>query len=389
MVLELIKPMQQRRLIFHNILKNRMIKQYAHSIYNVFVLLFLGLISSFSNAQEESKPQKKVNFAAVPVVNYSNATGFSLGAMGQAFYKISKKDNISPVSSSGIYAMYTTNGTWFGAIFQRLYINEDRWRILAAVGSGNINYQYFQEIPIFGTGGFIGYNTQANFAMLKVERKIIGKLYFGLLGIYSNSKTVFDLPEFIPPSLLTNERSMNSFGYTLNYDKRDNQINPFSGYNITFRNNFYRDWIGSDDKFESYNFTYNHFVPIKSTRDIIATRFHAAIATGDVPFQGQNVVGQDDIRGYTEGRYRDNQVYAIQTEYRHRFQNKFGVVGFFGLATAVETLSDITNGPLLPGGGLGIRYMAIAKQRINIGLDAAIGKDDWGIYFRIGESFGR
>ena len=366
-----------------------MLKQHLHSIYNIFVLLFLGLIGSFSNAQEESKPQKKVNFAGVPVVNYSNATGFSLGAMGQAFYKISKKDSISPVSSSGIFAMYTTNGTWFGALFQRLYINKDRWRILAAVGSGNINYQYFQEIPVFGTGGFIGYNTQANFAMLKVERKIIGKLYFGLLGIYSNSKTVFDLPEFIPPSLLTNQRSMNSAGYTLNYDKRDNQINPYSGYNITFRNNFYRDWIGSDDKFESYNFTYNHFIPIKSSRDIIATRFHTAIATGDVPFQGQNVVGQDDIRGYTEGRYRDNQVYALQAEYRHRFKNKFGMVGFFGMATAVETLSDLNRAPFLPGGGLGIRYMAIEKMRINIGLDAALGKDDWGVYFRIGESFGR
>lgn len=35
----------------------------------------------------------------------------------------------------------------------------------------------------------------------------------------------------------------------------------------------------------------------------------------------------------------------------------------------------------------GIRYMPIEKQRINIGIDTALGKDDWGVYFRIGESF--
>jgi len=98
---------------------------------------------------------------------------------------------------------------------------------------------------------------------------------------------------------------------------------------------------------------------------------------------------QDDIRGYTKGRYRENQVYALQAEYRHRFQNKFGAVAFLGLATAVETISDLDNAPLLAGGGVGVRYMVIEKMRINIGLDAAVGKDDWGVYFRIGESFGR
>ena len=355
---------------------------------NYTFLIVLCLSSSIAFSQKKDKAAKKVNFTAVPVVNYSNATGFSLGAMGQFFYKVNKKDSISPVSSSGVFGMYTTNGTWFGALFQRFYLDEDRWRILASVGAGNINYQYYQEIPNFG-GGFIGYNTKADFAALKVERKIVGKLYFGLMGIYSNSKLTYDLPDFIPPELLTSYFRMNSIGYSFNFDERDNQINPYKGYNIAFKNNFYRDWIGSDDKFESFDITYNHFIPIKSNKNIIATRFRAALASGNVPFQGQNVVGQDDIRGYSEGRYRDNQVYALQAEYRHRFENKIGAVAFFGMATAVEKLSDINKGPFLPGGGLGIRYMAIEKMRINVGIDAALGKDDWGVYFRIGESFGR
>ena len=120
--------------------------QIIQSFYRALVILFFCMTSTFTNAQEKEKSDKKVNFAAIPVVNYSNATGFSLGAMGQVFYKVSKTDTISPVSSSGIFGMYTTNGTWFGALFQRFYLNEDRWRVLAAVGTGNINYQYFQEI---------------------------------------------------------------------------------------------------------------------------------------------------------------------------------------------------------------------------------------------------
>jgi hypothetical protein len=82
-------------------------------------------------------------------------------------------------------------------------------------------------------------------------------------------------------------------------------------------------------------------------------------------------------------------VYALQAEYRWRFYKKLGMVGFFGIASAVEHISDIPTEELLPGGGIGIRYMMIAKERINVGVDFAKGKDDWGLYFRIGESFGR
>ena len=100
-------------------------------------------------------------------------------------------------------------------------------------------------------------------------------------------------------------------------------------------------------------------------------------------------MGQDDIRGYTSGKYRNNQVYALQAEYRWRFYRKFGIVGFFGLATATENLGALAENELLAGGGIGLRYMMLPKERINVGIDVAFGKEDWGLYFRIGEAFGR
>ena len=35
-----------------------------------------------------------------------------------------------------------------------------------------------------------------------------------------------------------------------------------------------------------------------------------------------------------------------------------------------------------------ILKLFIEKMHVNIGLDTTLGKDDWGIYFRIGKSFG-
>jgi hypothetical protein len=208
-------------------------------------------------------------------------------------------------------------------------------------------------------------------------------------GIYSEAETDFDLPDFFPDELKNQRINLSNIGYLLNFDKREHQRNPYGGYNIEFKNNFYRSWIGSGADFESYKITYNHYYKIKNEKNILATRVYSAIAVGDVPFQGENVVGRDDIRGYSNGKHRDNQVYAVQAEYRWRFYKKFGMVGFVGVASAVENLPDIFDEELLPGAGVGIRYLMIPKERINIGIDVAKGKDDWGLYFRIGESFGR
>ena len=147
--------------------------------------------------------------------------------------------------------------------------------------------------------------------------------------------------------------------------------------------------MGNYDNFNKYQLTYNHYFTIKNDRNILAARVKAAIASGEVPFQAQNVVGQDDIRGYTSGKYRANQIYTLQAEYRWRFCKKLGMVGFFGLASAVESVDQIPRSEFLPGIGAGLRYMMIPSERINVGVDAAVGKDDWGIYFRIGEAFGR
>ncbi len=35
----------------------------------------------------------------------------------------------------------------------------------------------------------------------------------------------------------------------------------------------------------------------------------------------------------------------------------------------------------------GFRFNVFPENHMNIGIDGAVGKDDWGIYFRIGEAF--
>lgn len=336
----------------------------------------------------DSIKSKKPSVAAIPIINYDPSLGATIGAMGQYFYKINKKDTISPSSSTGLFGIYTTNKTYFMAAFQRFYLNEDRWKLMFAGGKGNINFQFWQDLPD-NSGVFIDFNTEATFALARIERKLFKKPYGGINMVYSDATTTYDLPDYFPDSLKYDKVNMNNIGYLFNYDMREHQLNPYSGYNVEFKNNFYKEWINSSYDFNKTELTYNHYYTLSNTRNILATRFKANIATGNVPFQGQNVIGQEDIRGYSNGKHRDNQTYAMQAEYRWRYYKRVRMVGFIGIATAVSNASEILDSEFLPGAGVGFRYLMLPIERINIGIDVAKGKDDWGMYFRIGESFGR
>ena len=78
---------------------------------------------------------------------------------------------------------------------------------------------------------------------------------------------------------------------------------------------------------------------------------------------------------------------AVQGEYRWNPHKKIGAVGFLGVATILESINESDNGKLLPGIGAGFRYLVIPEYKMRAGFDVAVGQDDWGFYFRIGEAF--
>ena len=60
--------------------------------------------------------------------------------------------------------------------YSRLYFAKDRWRITAAVGTMDINFQFYLEDPVASTGNFYDYSTKANFVVLQVQRNIFKRI---------------------------------------------------------------------------------------------------------------------------------------------------------------------------------------------------------------------
>lgn len=350
----------------------------------LFILFFITSVQFFY-AQPDTIKQKQKIIAAVPIIGYNQTFGFQIGANVMYFLTINKSDTISPASTINLIGFYTGNKSWAGVVSQRLFLQQDNWRILWALGFAAIKSQFYtEEIPGMD-GTFIDFNTITDIAYLGISRRVYDRFYAGLDFSYRKLNTELYL-EPISGENSDSLKKLVSIGIPLNYDSRDNVLNATRGLSVKLHTVISQKSLGSDLDFNTLTFNLNYYKRL-SSKGVLATRITAYNGLGDVPFEGQKAVGGKDIRGYSDGKFRGSQVYTAQTEYRHSFKNKLGYVVFIGVAAAENTLDNSGWSRLLPGGGAGLRYMLIPDRRVNIGIDGALGKDSWGLYFRIAEAF--
>ena len=318
-------------------------------------------------------------FLPVPVLSYNRSIGAIFGAAPLAMYPLSKQDTVSPASISGLFGVYTTNETWMGMAFGRWYLAEDSWRITTAIGGGNIKFQFTPGISGIGS---IQYATAAFFGYADVQRNIVGNLYAGLSYIYMEFDTRFDVES--DPRLAARLQGLGVVG---SFDGRDDVYYPYNGFFSEFNVNLFPTFLGNEASQGRAEVKLNQYLDVRDEQDVIAGRLYGGVGLGALDFQQQFVVGFKDLRGYTQGEYRGDQMVAGQVEYRWNPLPWFGAVAFGGVATVFNAIDEQNNGLLLPAGGAGIRFTVFDEYHMNVGLDAAVGRDDWGVYFRIGEAF--
>lgn len=348
----------------------------------VLIFLLMGHVL-FSQTAEETEQQKekidKPMFAAIPVPNYNESTGFGLGAIVTLLYRVDREDEISPPSSTILFGFYASNKTNVFGAAQKFHLKEDKFRFTLALARASINFQYYAE----NIGGeFIDFNTGSRFGLIKGELEVLPDFYLGLKYRYTRSRTKFDIPiEYDPP-----ENTYSGLGPTVAYDTRDNVFNAYTGSFFTLETLFNHSTFGSDRNYSLFELKANRYLTLKDNQKL-ALRLFLKVGTGDVPFEDQAIMGLTDLRGYSNGKYRADQKYTIQGEYRWSFYKKFGMVAFAGVGWVADRMNEIRLEDILPSVGVGLRYMMIPQYRINIGIDFAVGKGDTAFYFRINEAF--
>ena len=97
--------------------------------------------------------------------------------------------------------------------------------------------------------------------------------------------------------------------------------------------------------------------------------------------------GADMMRGYYKGRYADEDMMAYQAEVRQFLFWRLGVVAFASAGQVSSTIKNFGFNQFHSSYGGGIRFLLNEKEKLNIRLDYARGKDGSGIYIILKEAF--
>jgi len=112
------------------------------------------------------------------------------------------------------------------------------------------------------------------------------------------------------------------------------------------------------------------------------------IIDGTAPFQDLvGFGGQDFLRGYFDGQYRDKTEVGGQVEYRIPVWWRFGVVAFAGIAQVADKASLWSLNEFKFAGGAGIRFLLKRDDRIALRLDMGFGNNSSGVYLTVTEAF--
>jgi outer membrane protein assembly factor BamA len=189
-------------------------------------------------------------------------------------------------------------------------------------------------------------------------------------------------------------------GLSLNfvYDSRDNLINTYKGsfINVNVKQN--ATWLGSEKNSTFVFFDYRVFKSLskKMPRHVIgAWLWGNFMVAGNAPYLTLQAIGDDQRarsgRGYTQGRFRGEQMLNGEIEYRFPITKCSQIVGGVVYVNATTATNNYTGVKLFeyiqPGFGVGIRVMINTASRTNLSVDYGWGRKSSGFYFSGAETF--
>ncbi|HKF42030.1 MAG TPA: BamA/TamA family outer membrane protein [Thermoanaerobaculia bacterium] len=345
-------------------------------------------------ARAPSRPG--LDFIAAPIPISSPTLGTGLAAVAAVLFPISKDDKVSPPTTVGVGGLYTDNHSWAFGAAARLYLSEDRWRLLSGAARGEFRYKL--SLPeLAGTAG-VPIRQTVKGLTAELLRRVSSVLFVGARYTYADTAIGLNASdedsESAPPP---RDRSVRlaALGLRIQTDSRDSTFYPRRGALFDLTTDFYEPSFGGTRTYQSYKASFNAFFST-GERVVLAVRGSLCDVRGDAPVYALCLFGmQGDLRGYEVGRYIDRTMWSAQAEYRWRlpeslgsFFGRFGLVGFAGVGEVASSFTDGGSRDLLAGGGLGIRYLLSRQNPINFRIDYAWGKaGNRGLHVGVGEAF--
>ena len=342
---------------------------------------------------QEDKPADKPRLLLYPTFAFAPETSLELGVASALLFHAKNdvaKNRLSEITAFAFFTFRSQYGLW---IDNAVYTDRDRWLLL-----GKARFQRF-PLLYYGIGpdapkdnpdivdGFGVLVRQRIFRQVKgnffagpqVDYQALAEVQFGEGGIAQRPL----------PTGAAGSRSV-GIGLGVAYDSRPNALNTRNGLFAELGWLRYDPAIAGTSDFENFNADlrwYRSFRP----QQVLAVQLVGNVVLGTAPFNQMSLLGSEMImRGYYTGRFRDQQFYAAQVEYRWLplpFSRRFGATAFLSAGGVTPTLEAMSWTDLRLAGGVGARYFLFRKKDIFLRFDLAFTREGSGFYIFTGEAF--
>ncbi|MFW7381637.1 MAG: hypothetical protein ACOH5I_22710 [Oligoflexus sp.] len=173
------------------------------------------------------------------------------------------------------------------------------------------------------------------------------------------------------------------------WDTADDNFYPSKGSKITLAYINYLDELGSEYPYDGIKLDARIYRQLTS-QTILATQVYVQGLNQNPPFYQLGQLGGNDLlRGYFKGRYRDRKLTVLHSELRQSISKYWRVVAFGGFGNVHRDWDQYTLDNLKPAYGAGLRYQITTKQKLNLRLDVGIGEPKEGpqVYLYVMEAF--
>jgi outer membrane protein assembly factor BamA len=340
-------------------------------------------------AQPQGDETLKSILIPVPILFYTPETEFGFGAALSYIHRAPGSTIEDRPSFFNAALIFTTRSQVLAALGADHYWDGERHQITGGIdyrrfpdtfyGVGNDTPTEGQEYTDEGAGVSVNYL----FRILPALR-IGGGVRFGSSSITQTQPDDLLTGDTIPGS---NGGTILGGGFRVNVDSRSNTSYPVRGgfYDLSWR--VHGSFLGGDFEFNSLVVDLRQYLPLGG-RNLIALRAVGSSSGGHVPFQLMPSLGGESVlRGYFGGRFRDRRSVAAQAELRLGTWRRLGGAAFASMGQVADTLEQISAERFHTAYGVGVRFLLIRQENLNLRFDWGFGEDQSGFYFGLGEAF--
>ncbi len=334
---------------------------------------------------------------ASPLLIYSPETGYGGGA-GLVWVRASDAPGQRPSTYQTSFLATETSQFSFVA-------NGDLWT------EGNMN-RFTGELTVqraptkfFGIGPYANMNPPEKFVpstvrlILTAQHRVASKFFVGLRYYFDVSQLsdikAGPIKQGTVPGA-PNGWFVSTLAVQATYDTRDRYYFPLHGSQVLVQVNRADPILGSELNYWRGVLDARWYHAVIGEHTLALQWWADGTAGGSPPFERMpRLGGQNLVRGFFGGRYRDAYATAFTAEYRSApwFDQKRDLlwrvssVAFISTGTVAPHIRDFMMQNFQVAGGIGLRIALTKPDRLNLRIDRGWGPGSTATYFTVGEAF--